>query len=497
APLRDGPVARGPRLSTALPELLIAAGPGEWRAALVEEGAAVELFVERGAPEAAGSIHLGRVRRRVPALAAVQVEIGGERPVFLPQSEILPRGATLDEGARALVQIRREAQGGKAALATTAIRLRGRHVELLVGRPGLFGAEKLPADERDRLSEALTHPAPQKIPGRAGSPLSRIAGEGGPGPAPAGEAGEGMVGFTLLEPAPIDALIAEAARLEERWREIRDRAARSEPPCRLDPPAGFAAALAARLPPPRVITVDDPAALPEIRAAFPEAEAVHGPEASWPIDLDSEFERALAPHVALGVGALHIETTRAAVLIDVDSGTPETGSRERTARAVNLAAARAIARHLRLRNIGGGIIVDFVGLEGEGGRGRVRRALAGALAADPAGPQILGWTRLGHLELVRPRRARPLAEILLEPRAGGAWIKTPLTVACEALRALAREERARPGRHWRLAVAGEVATALSGEAAGALAALERRLARPIAVAAAPGQAREHFEILPV
>jgi ribonuclease G len=477
-----------------LSELLIAAGPGEWRAAFIEGGAAVELFVERGEPAALGSIHLGRVRRLVPALGAVHVDIGDERPLFLPQSEILPYsrslgGARLAEGARVLVQIRREAQGGKAARATTAIRLRGRHVELVVGRPGLSGADRLPADERDRLQAVFApHPPASPVP-----PAPRARGEG---------RGEGLshsagIGLAVFAPAPIGALIAEAERLGERWREIGARAARLEPPCRLDPPAGFAAALAARVPPPSRIAVDDPAVLPEIRAAFADADVAHSPETSWPIDLDTEFERALAPRVALGLGTLSIEMTYAAVLIDVDSGTPETGSPERTAVAVNLAAAQAIARHLRLRNLGGGIIVDFVGLEGSGRRARVRDALAAALAADPAGVQILGWTRLGHLELVRPRRGRPLAELLLEPRPGGAWVGTPATVAYEALRSLAREERTRPGRQWRLVVAGEVAAAFAGAAAGARAALERRLARPIMVTAEPGRDRGRFDVLPV
>ena len=103
-------------------ELLISAGPGEWRAALVEDGAPVELRVERGDGAEAGSIHLGRVVRLLPALGAALVEIGGERPAFLPQSEIFPRGRRLDEGERVVVQIRREAQGGKATQLTTAMR---------------------------------------------------------------------------------------------------------------------------------------------------------------------------------------------------------------------------------------------------------------------------------------------------------------------------------------------------------------------------------------
>ena len=101
-------------------ELLISAGPGEWRAALLEDDTPVELRVERGDGIEFGSIHLGRVTRLLPSLGAAFVDIGGDRPAFLPQSQIHPRGRRLNEGERLLVQIRREAQGGKAAQLTTA-----------------------------------------------------------------------------------------------------------------------------------------------------------------------------------------------------------------------------------------------------------------------------------------------------------------------------------------------------------------------------------------
>ncbi len=406
-------------------DLIIAAGPGEWRAALLEDGVAVELFVERGDRAESGSIHLGRVRQRVPALAACLVDIGGERPAFLPEREIVPRGRRLDEGERVLVQVRREAQSGKAARLTMAVRLGGMAVATAAGR------------SRSAAGEALT---------------------------------------------------PDAAALLQRWYDIEDRAARLEPPARLEPQAGFAAALAgAPAAPPSRILVDDPAAVPEIRASFAGCAVASLGETEWPIDLDAAFDQALSTTIALdGGGMVHVEATRAAVLIDVDSGTPAAGTPDRTGLAVNLAAAALIARQIRLRNLGGGIVVDFVGLDRPGLRDRVRAALAEAIADDPARPQILGWTRLGHLELVRPRNGRPLAEILLEP-AGDAAVKTALTVAYEALRRLRRASRAEPGRNLRLTVAPEVAAALGRGAADARAALERRLGRAIALIAEPGR----------
>ena len=454
-------------------ELLIAAGPGEWRAALLDNGIPVELFVERGDRSEAGSIHLGRVRRLLPALGAALVDIGEDRPAFLPESEVRPRGRRLVEGEDVIVQIRREAQGGKAARVTTGVTLRGSHVELRVGRSGVLGAEILPFDEQAQLADALS--------------LTRGLGRR-----------EGW-GLRLHEPAPVGVLISETTGLIRCWRDILDQAARLAPPARLEPPSSFARALGGALrAEPGLVHTDDPATIPSLRAAFRTASVQHRPESEWPIDLDEVFDQALSESVALvGGGAIHIETTRAGVLIDVDSGTPDTGSPERMGLTVNLAAAEAIARQIRLRNLGGGIVVDFIGLKDRRMRERVRDALAEALLADPLSPQILGWTRLGHLELVRPRRGRPLAEALLEPSPGGSLVKTALTVAHDALRELGRGARTRPGRRWRLTVAPEVVVAFGGAAHDAVQAAEQRFAREIVIKTDSTLARARFEIGPV
>lgn len=386
--------------------LLIAAGPGEWRAAWVEDGAAVELYVERGDSSLVGSIHLGRVVRRTPGLDAVFVDIGAERPGFLPVGGA-PRELRLDEGARVVVQVRRETQQGKGARLSARInpRLGGRDVQ------------QLAAD-----------------------------------------------------------------------------AARYEPPRQLDPPVGFAAALALRLPTaPEQVTTDDVGIIPELRRTFSKAEVAHRSAEDWPIDLDAEFAAALAPSLGLPRGGkIQIAETAAAVLIDVDTGTPEEGSAERGAVAANLAAVQVIARHLRLRQLGGGIIVDFVGVEGRGAREKVRQALVAALAGDPAGAQVLGWTRLGHLEIVRPRRGRPLSEAMLEPYAAG---KSTLALTFESLRLVQREARANPAADWLLVVTPPIEAALRGPVARALRALEARLGREIAIAVEPNPDRAPFDIV--
>jgi Ribonuclease G/E len=370
-------------------DLLIGAGPGEWRVVWAEDGVPAELHVERGEIHPAGSIHLGRIVHIAAGLDAVLVDIGEERPAFLPV-----RGAPPHEGARIVVQVRRETQRSKGALLSARIE----------------------SIEADRLA-------------------------------------------------------AGAATLD--------------PPARLHPAPGFANSLKLRLPgcPERVL-VNEAAPLGELRQSFPAAEITQSPIGDWPLDLDALFDCALAATVPLpGGGTIHIDEARAAVLIDVDTGSRDTDSAARSSRRANLAAARMIARQLRLRQLGGGIVVDFAALDAPRERERLRQAITAALAGDPARPQLLGWTRLGHLEIVRPRRLRSISEAMLE---SSRRHKSAATLAFEALRLLAAEARVNPSRNWRLAVVPAVEAALRGPAAAALAALEMRLGRRIAVAPSAG-----------
>jgi ribonuclease G len=197
-----------------------------------------------------------------------------------------------------------------------------------------------------------------------------------------------------------------------------------------------------------------------------------------------------------GGGRLTIEPTAAATLIDVDSGSLEgerTGG-EDALLAMNLTAAAAVARQIRLRGLAGALVVDFIALRRRAHREQLLHTFRAALEAEVPDAQLLGWTRLGHAELTRPRRRAPLHEIVFEGTAYGGYVKTVLTVALEALAMVERRVAAEPARAPELRIHPAVAAALAAEAAPALQALETRIGRKIAVLAEPGRARDAFDI---
>ncbi len=457
--------------------LLIAASPGELWAALVEGDELRELRVLRSTGRArVGQVILGRVVALKPGLPAALVDIGLDRPAFLSGEDAAPGIgiAGLHEGEALVVQVTKDARAEKAAGVSMRLRLSGRFLDLTPARPGIAAGKDLAPAERERLLAAL------------------------------GEIARPGEGFTLRSAAAGAApaeLAADADGLRARWQAIEAAQMRSHAPAPLETPAAPIATLLAEFAPlePDLIAVDDRAAFAEGRAWL----VRHPPTLADRLALHREaaplFEHhgiagdiaaALMPRVPLPEGgALTIEPTAAATMIDVD-----TGSRAaRGVLATNLAAAREAARQIRLRNLAGPIVIDFVGMRRHGDRDRVRGALAAALAGDPDA-QVLGWTRLGHLELVRRRRHAPLAELLFEHAPGGGLVKKPLTVALEALRALAREALAGPARAPSLHVHPEVAAALAGEGGEARHQLEARLGHAIAVVAEPGRLREAFDI---
>ncbi len=237
------------------------------------------------------------------------------------------------------------------------------------------------------------------------------------------------------------------------------------------------------------IAIDDAASLAEVRRNFAGEVKVHrGGKALFEAEgVAAIIESAVAPRVALPTGgAISIDMTWAATLIDVDSG-------RAGAMSANLAAAAEIGRQIRLRDLSGPIVIDFVGMRERRQRGQIEDALVQALGDDV---QYLGWTRLGHFELVVKRRRPSLSEQLYERRTDGFAVRTPLTVALEALRVLQREGRVAPGNRLGLRVHPEIAACLDREAADARRELETQFGYAIKVDVEP-RARDSFALVPL
>ena len=462
--------------------LFIAASPGELRGAHADGRSLVDFRLVRTVGRSAiGDVFLGRVVRLLPALRAALVDIGQDRPAFLSAADASPRNglAGLTEGASVVAQVKRDARADKAAAVSLRPRLQDRLLDWTPARPGVI-AEEIGREVRERVAAGvaalLQHAEGVRLPAGAAD-------------------------------ASPEALAAAIGAMRARWAVIEARRAQAVPPACLEAVPPLARMLEALVD--EVldeILVDDPMVLAETRAwlarEHPQMAArvtLHrGPGALFEAaGLAESVADLLELRVGLpGGGRLTIEPTAAATLIDIDSGTLE-GERiggEDALLAMNLAAAAAVARQIRLRGLAGALVVDFIALRQRARRDRLLDAFRAALEAEVPDAQLLGWTRLGHVELTRPRRRAPLHEIVFEGTAHGGYVKTVLTVALEALAAVERRVATEPARAPELHLHPAVAAALAAEAAPALQASESRIGRKIAVLAEPGRARDTFDI---
>lgn len=464
-------------------ELLLSVSPGEVRGAVLEDGRAVELIVERpGGDATAGAIHLGRVTAVVESLDAAFVDIGGGAAAFLPARAAAsapgrtPIAALVHEGEAVLVQTTRAAAGDKGPKATRRLSLAGHRLVLLPDEPGVAAGRRLAAAERARLTavvETLAKP------------------------------GEGFILRSAAAGASAEALAAEAELLRARWRAVTEAARTRRPPALLDAePGPVERILRDHLPAEAAgIALDGRAGVAaamawckRFRPELADGIGIAGADLFEARGVEAAIDAALSPTVALpSGGTLSIEPTRALTAIDVDTGgDARAGGQARAIRATNLEAAAEIARQLRLRNIGGLVAVDFVHMRDAAHRREVAGALRRAAAADTMAVEVGEITRFGLLELTRRRERPALAELMLEPPAA-LGRRTALTVALAALRAVLREAGG-PGAP-ALRAAPEVVAALRGPAAAALAETETALGRPLLLEAEPGRAREAVEVL--
>jgi len=457
--------------------------PGELRAALVDGHDLREFRLARkvGGSQV-GEVHLGRVVRILPALQAALIEIGLDRPAYLAAVDVVPKNglAALHEGAAALVQVKRDARADKAAGVTMRVRLAGRLCDWTPMREAV-NVEAISGPERRRVAAALGE-------------LLRP--------------GEGVQVLPVAAFASPQALAEAVNGLRARWGPIDDQRRTASPPCCLFAMAPVAALLEQLAEDElEAIIVDDDALFAEIRAWLarerPALVARLGRHrAATPLFEAEGIADRVAALFELKVnlpsgGAVIFEPTSTAALIDVDSGVlvEERRLGDEALLVVDLEAAQAIAREIRLRGLAGAFVVDFIALRGREHRMRLLEAFRSALHSEVPEAQLLGWTKLGHVELTRPRWRAPLHEILFERTRQGGFVKTPLTVALEALAAAAREAASSPARALRLRLSPEVASQLAaGDAASARTALEGRIGRTIEVVAEPGRARESFDI---
>ncbi|MDX1376700.1 MAG: ribonuclease E/G, partial [Burkholderiales bacterium] len=217
-------------------------------------------------------------------------------------------------------------------------------------------------------------------------------------------------------------------------------------------------------------------------------------------NVEPEIEKALARRVGLKSGGyLIFDQTEAMTTIDVNTG-GFVGQRnfDDTVFKTNLEAAQAIARQLRLRNLGGIIIIDFIDMDSEDHRSAVLEEFKRALARDRTRMTLNGFTHLGLVEMTRKRTRESLAHVLCEPCptcGGRALVKTARTVCYEILREILREARAFNAREYRVLASQSVADLFLEEESGALAMLSDFIGKPISMQAESSYAQEQYDIV--
>jgi ribonuclease G len=430
-------------------EILINASAHEARAALVENGVLQEVFLERASRRGLiSNIYKGRVSRVLPGMQAAFIEIGLERTAFLHASDIVdPRHADtgietphteniralLTEGSEILVQVLKDPLGTKGARLTTYITLPSRYLVYMPHGRGIGVSARIENEaERQRLRDTV----------QSFADLCENA---------------GFIVRTAAEDAPVEALRADMLYLHKLWAVVREKGLRAPPGSLVHADQPLTLRILRDL-----LHADVERVLVDQRWAFEEMQEftrTFMPDALPRVELyeqgrpvfelhhvEEEIQKALNRKVSLKSGGhLIIDQTEAMTTIDVNTGA-FVGHRnlEETIFRTNLEAAVAIARQLRLRNLGGIIIIDFIDMVEAEHRRQVLQSLERALADDHAKTSISSVSPLGLVEMTRKRTRESLEHLLCEacPTCEGrGFVKTAETVCHEVFREILRQAR--------------------------------------------------------
>ncbi|WP_119354902.1 ribonuclease G [Azohydromonas sediminis] len=485
-------------------DILINWTPQETRVAVVENGAVQELHLERALERGlVGNIYLGKVARVLPGMQSAFVDIGLERAAFLHVADLfgarsdgngggvpLPIEKQVFEGQTLTVQVIKDPIGTKGARLSTQISIAGR---LLVF---------LPQDKHIGISQRIgSHELREQLRAR----VQALAAT------PDGSAAGGFILRTNAEDATDAELADDIAYLRKTWAAIRQRALSQPPGTLLHQDLTLAERVLRDLADEhtQTIRIDSKMQYEHLlafgRAYTPGAvgklQHYQGERPVFDLfNVDDEIAKALARRVDLKSGGyLIIDQTEALTTIDVNTG-GFVGARnfDDTIFKTNLEAAGAIARQLRLRNLGGIIIVDFIDMSREEHQAAVLAEFRKQLARDRTKVTVGGFTQLGLVEMTRKRTRESLAHMLCEPCptcGGRGQVKTARSVCYDILREILREARQFDPKEFRVVASPAVVEMLLDEESPHLAGLSEFIGKPISLSAEPSMNPEQYDIV--
>ena len=507
-------------------EILINWSPQETRVAVVENGAVQEIHVERSLERGmVGNVYLGKVARVLPGMQSAFIDIGLERAAFLHVADLVssinlrhaepetndrdsskasdaslqlpPIEKQVFEGQTLLVQVIKEPIGTKGARLTTQISLSGRLLVFLPQDKHIGVSQKIPVEQRKKLRNRL-----QELANSAAKNDSD------------NNSGANVGGYILRTNAEEaeDAELAEDIRyLRKTWRRIQDAAKRLPPRSVVHQDLNLLQRVMRDLVGEQTVSIrlDSHLQYEKLIAFSHEfmpaaAEKLHHYKGDRPIfdlfNIDDEIGKALGTRVDLKSGGyLIVDQTEAMTTVDVNTG-GYVGVRnfDETIFKTNLEAAGAIARQLRLRNLGGIVVLDFIDMTRAEHRDAVLAEFKKQLARDRVKTSCSEFSSLGLVEMTRKRTRESLAHMLCEPCvvcAGKGIVKTARSIAYDILREILRESRQFNPREFRIIASPKVIELFLDEESQHLAELSDFIAKPISLQSENAAGQEQYDVV--
>lgn len=485
-------------------ELLVNVTPSETRVAYIEGGILQEIHIDRESKRGiVGNIYKGRVSRVLPGMQAAFVDIGLDKAAFLHASDIVLHtecvadceqkqfanrdiGQLVRQGQDIVVQVVKDPLGTKGARLTTDITLPSRYLVFMPGANHVGVSQRIESEEeRARLKTIV-----EEFSDESGGFIIRTAADG----------------------VSDDELMQDAAFLKKLWNKVMERKKRNITKCCLYGELALAKRILRdfagvnELDKIRIDSRLTYESLVEFTQEFtPEItdklELYSGKQPIFDLyDVENEIQRALDRKVELKSGGyLIIDQTEAMTTIDINTGA-FVGHRnlEETIFNTNIEATQAIARQLRLRNLGGIIIIDFIDMLDEEHRRRVLHSLEQGLSKDVVKTNINGFSSLGLVEMTRKRTRESLEHLLCNdcPACKGrGTVKSVETVCYEVLREVVRVHHVYDANHFLVYVSVAVGEALNSEESYSLAEVELFVGKSVKVQIEPLYTQEQFDVV--